>query len=89
MRPRRTFVDCARHDFLARAGGPEPHLTGTVTHVRRIDIAVRVYVATPDHGEVTAEVPLHEFTALGLSRGDAVVAHVRNARVFATPLESV
>jgi sulfate transport system ATP-binding protein len=61
---------------------PASNLTATVTHVRRLGVAVRVYLDTDDLGELTAELPAHEFTALGLARGDTVVAHVRTARVF-------
>ena len=68
---------------LSRQASTQPALPALVTHVRRVGVAVRVHLAADGHGELTAELPHHEFTALGVARGDTVVAHVRRARIFA------
>jgi sulfate transport system ATP-binding protein len=67
---------------LSKTRSPGPALTGTVTHVRRVGVAVRVHVSTEGHQDLTAELPNHEWAGLGIRRGDSVVAQVREARIF-------
>jgi sulfate transport system ATP-binding protein len=53
-----------------------------VSHVRRIGVAARVIVTSPDHGDLTVELPFHEVARLGIERGADMVVHVRSARIF-------
>ncbi len=59
------------------------HLPVVVSHVRRIGVAARVIVTSPDHGDLTVELPFHEVSRLGVERGADMVVHVRSARIFA------
>jgi sulfate/thiosulfate transport system ATP-binding protein len=54
-----------------------------VTHVRRIGVAARVIVTSPEHGELTVELPFHEVARLGVERGADMLVRVRSARIFA------
>jgi sulfate/thiosulfate transport system ATP-binding protein len=70
------------HDVaLAHTANGAPWVSATVTHVRRVGVAVRVRLAA-DVGELVAEIPHHDWVALGVGRGDAVIASVRRARLF-------
>ena len=70
------------HDVaLARTANGAPWVPATVTHVRRVGVAVRVRLAA-EVGELVAEIPHHDWVALGVGRGDAVIASVRRARLF-------
>jgi sulfate transport system ATP-binding protein len=73
---------------LSRQASAQPALPALVTHVRRVGVAVRVHLAADGHGELTAELPHHEFEALSLGRGDAIVAQVRRARIFASTIDA-
>jgi len=53
-----------------------------VSHVRRIGVAARVIVTSPDHGELTVELPFHELQRLGVERGAEMIVRVRSARIF-------
>jgi sulfate transport system ATP-binding protein len=83
------------HDLvLAPARGPayrsrnpddkdaERELPVVVSHVRRIGVAARVIVTSPEHGDLTVELPFHEVARLGVERGADMVVHVRSARIF-------
>jgi sulfate/thiosulfate transport system ATP-binding protein len=72
----------------AGANGSVAALAATITRVRRIGVGVRVELATGGPGakaplELTAELPDHDFAALGFAVGDAITARIRRARVFA------
>jgi sulfate/thiosulfate transport system ATP-binding protein len=73
---------------LSRQATAVPALRATVSHVRRVGVAVRVLLNADGHGELTAELPHHEFEALSLGRGDAIVAQVRRARIFASTIDA-
>jgi sulfate transport system ATP-binding protein len=70
------------HDVaLARTPNGAPWVPAVVTHVRRVGVVVRVRLRAAA-GELLAEIPHHDWVALGVGRGDEVVASVRRARRF-------
>ncbi len=84
------------HDFVLepspgpvyRSGNDRSHhrdrcLPVVISHVHRIGLAARVIVTSPEHGELTVELPYHELARLGVERGAAMLARVRSARIFA------
>jgi sulfate transport system ATP-binding protein len=66
-----------------RAAGEARELPVTVERVRRAGSTARVVVRSAEHGELVAELPHGELAGLGVTRGAALVARVRAARVFA------
>jgi sulfate transport system ATP-binding protein len=83
------------HDLvLERSPGPafrslvpddkdsERRMPVVVSHVRRIGVAARVIVTSPEHGELSIELPFHEVARLGIERGVDMLVHVRSARIF-------
>jgi sulfate transport system ATP-binding protein len=66
----------------AGVNGAVTALAATITRVRRIGVGVRVEL-TADELELTAELPDHDFAALGFAVGDGITARIRRARVFA------
>lgn len=87
--PARAFV--RGHDLVLRTTPTEelrgfPNVEGvipvTVERVRRVGVAARVFVTSKDHGELTAELPHHELSALGVERGTRLHAQIRSARIF-------
>jgi len=77
------------HDLLLRREpGEGPQLAVTVAHVRRVGVAAHVLLSSSTHGELTAELPFHELSQLGIERGAQLVAHIRSARIFTSETPS-
>jgi sulfate transport system ATP-binding protein len=68
---------------LASVPNGSPYVVGTVSHVRRVGLVVRVAVRVAGgRDELAVEVPHDDWLALGFSGGDRVVASVKRAQVF-------
>lgn len=78
--PARAFV--RSHDLVLARDPNGASMPVTVAHVRRVGVAARVVVTHPDHGELVAELPARDVSALGVERGARLHAHVRSARIF-------
>jgi sulfate transport system ATP-binding protein len=68
---------------LTRNPGGDGALEAVVSHVRPNGTAVRVELRrSGDEAMIEAELPRHEFQALGIKPGDRVYLEPRRARVF-------
>jgi len=79
LRGATSILVCIRpeHVILAAPGAAPPGGTGTLAAVTFAGATVRVRLAVPGGHELLADVPTHEWQALGIAQGDTVNWRVR------------